>query len=178
MMQKHKGTHGTTMLSAKSILSNGFDFGRAAAGRVGKGLYFWEYFDDPLFANEYAIAWYQSQKRRGVYKEKDSICAVIDASFEVCTDDTVDCTGRMQERVGIMLRKLSERTDDDIGDAYESIITKIEVKRGKRFLLAKAIVSPPPKMFFLEKQVIPHPSVLVVRDESVKLELKIVETEE
>lgn len=177
-MQKHKGTHGTTMLRAKSIMATGFDFGRLAPGRAGNGVYFWEYFENPLFANEHAVAWYQSQKRRGEYDEKDPKYAVVDASFEVSVDDTIDCAGVVQERVGIMLRKLTKRSDDDINVAYESIITKIEGKRGKRFLLAKAHVSAPHKMHFPERQVIPHPSVLVVRDESVKLELKIVETEE
>ena len=163
------------MRRAQSILEKGFEL--APVGRAGKGAYFWQYYGDPTLANELAIGWYKDQVRRKVYDEEDPTCAVIDASFEVDEEDAIDCTGDIQERVAIMLRKLANRTENDISDAYDSIISKIEEKRGKPFLLARAYVSPP-KISFPDRQIVPYPSILVVRDLSVKMELKIVETEE
>jgi len=170
-MPTFKGTHGTSKQRAEVIMENGFRI--STSGRAGKGIYFWQYFDDPQIANGLAIGWYESQAKRKAYQEENPECAVIDATFEADEDDVLDCTGEIMEKIAIILQKLSERSEDDISNAYESIIGRLETFRGKPILVAKAHVTPP-KMSFPLKQVIPYPPILVVRDESVKIELKLV----
>lgn len=172
-MPQFKGTHGTTRLRAQKILAEGFRI--SDSGRAGKGAYFWEYYDEAIIANSLAVGWYQSQLRRQAYDEKNPECAVIDVSFEVDDDDALDCTREILEKVGVMLiKKLSQPTEDDINNAYESIISRIEKLRGKPILVTRAIVSPPKRMSFPIIQAFPYPGILVVRDESVKIEAKLV----
>lgn len=165
-----KGTHGTTKLRAGEILKSGFHI--STAGRAGKGIYFWQYFEDPQLANGLAIGWYEAQAKRGAYGEKNPECAVLDASFFADDDDILDCTAEVVEQVAIMLQKLPNRSEDDISNAYDSVIGRVEKVRGKPILVAKAHVTPP-KMSFPLRQVVPYPPILVVRSESVKIYTKL-----
>lgn len=172
-MPTFKGTHGTTKLRAEKIIEGGFQI--SPAGRAGKGIYFWQYHEDSTIARNLAIGWYDSQARRGVYEEKTPECAVIDATFDADAEDYLDCTGEILESIGtLLLNKLGNPTEEDIDRAYEFVIGGIEKKRGRPVLVAKTMVSPPKRMSFPIIQVLPYPGILVVRDESVKIETKIV----
>lgn len=174
-MPQYKGTHGTTMMRAERILREGFQI--SSAGRVGVGIYFWQYYTNPKIANALAVGWYGSQVKRNQYGIDDTGCAVLDAAFDVAEQDTLDCTEEVLEQVTIMLDKLADRTEDDIGKAYESLIKRIELLRGTPILLAKATVSPP-KMSFPVKNVMPFPPILVVRDKAVKIDVSLMTLEE
>lgn len=174
-MPQYRGTHGTTMMRAERILKEGFDI--SPAGRIGAGVYFWQYYSNPKIAVSLAVGWHNTQAKRKGYGEDESNCAVLDASFSVGEQDTLDCTEEILEQVSIMLEKLDDRKEDDIGKAYESLIKRIELLRGTPILLAKATVSPP-KMSFPIKNVMPYPPILVVRNKAVKIDVNLMALEE
>jgi hypothetical protein len=170
-MPTYRGTHGTTQLSAASILLDGFRI--PMVGRIGRGAYFWQYYNDSTSARALAKGWFDSQVRRGAFKEKDPKLAVLDVSFDVDDESFFDCTGEVLEEATAMLRKLNTWSDEEIGSTYETIIARVERNLGRPVLLARATVSPP-KMAFKENKVMPHPAVLVVRDKSVKIAKQLV----
>lgn len=174
-MLTFKGTHGTTKSRAEQILESGFKI--SDSGRAGRGVYFWQYFENPKIATNLAVGWFESQVKRGAYKEPSPECAVLDSRIFTDEDDSLDCTGEVLERVAIMLEKISDRTEDDISRAYDYVISKLEDMLGRPILVARAMVSPP-KMSFAIKQLVPYPPILVVRDQSVKIESKLVINEE
>ena len=171
-MPTYRGTHGTTQLSADSILLNGFEIPQA--GRIGRGAYFWQYYNDPTSAQALAKGWFESQVRRRAFAEKDPKLAILDASFNVENDSFFDCTGEILEQVTAILRKLNSWSDEEIGNTYEALIARMERNLGRPILLARATVSPPQKMAFIENKVMPHPAVLVVRNKSVKITTQLV----
>ena len=175
MIPQYKGTHGTTRMRAERILQEGFEL--SPSGRVGSGVYFWQYYSNPQIAVSLAVGWHGSQAKRKGYGEDTSACAVLNACFGVAEQDTVDCTEEILEQVSIMLSKLEDREEDDIGKAYESLIKRIESLRGTPILLAKATVSPP-KISFPTKNIMPFPPILVVRDKAVKIEVNLMTLEE
>jgi hypothetical protein len=174
-MPQYKGTHGTTRKRAEGILRDGFEL--SPEGRAGGGVYFWQYYTNPQIANLLAIGWYGSQVKRKQYGDDDTPCAVLDAAFDVAEQDELDCTEEVLEQVTIMLSKLADRTEDDIGKAYESVIQRIELLRRAPILLVKATVSPP-KMSFPVKNVMPFPPILVVRNKAVKIDVSLMTLEE
>lgn len=173
-MPTYRGTHGTTQLCAAEILLNGFRL--SEGGRAGKGAYFWQYFTDATTAKKLAVGWYDSQVRRRAYTERNPQCAIIDATFDVDDDAFLDCTGEILEQIIVILRKLTHWSEEDISDTYERLINRMETLSGKQVLLIRASVSPPQKMSLIEKQVMPHSSILVVRHEAVKITAKLVES--
>jgi hypothetical protein len=177
MQQQYSGTHGTTSAKAEVILQDGFKL--AAGGRAGHGVYFWQYYENPKIAIQLAKAWYNHQVKRQNYGSDKSPCAVLDAAFKVAEQDVLDCTGEIAEQAWIMLEKLDENSrDDDIGKVYESLISRIEALRGAPILVAKANVSPPPKMNFPLKIAIPFPPILVVRNSAVNININLMALEE
>lgn len=174
-MPQYRGTHGTTMTRAERIMKEGFEL--SASGRVGSGVYFWQYYSNPQIAVSLAVGWHGSQAKRMGYGADTSACAVLDACFRVAEQDTLDCTEEILEQVSIMLSKLEDRKEDDIGKAYESLIGRIELLRGTPILLAKATVSPP-RISFPTKNVMPYPPILVVRNKAVKIEVNLMTLEE
>lgn len=153
-------------------MKNGFNI--SAEGRAGKGVYFWQYYGSSVIAKELAVGWYLGQAKRNAYKEENSECAVIDATFDVEDDDILDCTGEILEEATLLLRKLAPYSEDDIHGTYEALIGRVEALRGKPFLATKAIVSPP-KMSFPSKQTMPYPPILVVRSQEVKIAAQLME---
>jgi hypothetical protein len=151
-------------------------FRETSTGRAGRGVYFWQYRNDPYFAMLLAQGWYEFSLRMNGYKdEKTPECAVICGSFNTNDENVLDCTdGEVLEEIALSLKNLDEVKDSDIHAAYEKVVGDVEKALGRSIILVKANVPPPAKMAFKLKVVLGNPGIFVVREQAEKIKFQIV----
>lgn len=172
-MQTFNGTHGTSLQRAVSIQANGF---RASeVGRAGRGVYFWDYRKDSVFAVKLAEGWFDFMKRTNCFKdEKNPQGAVIFGVVEADSEDVLDCADQdVLEEIALSLQHLKQVTDADIHAAYEMVVANVEKILGRPMMVVKAAVAPPAKIDFPLKNVLGNPAIFVVREHLEKIKVRI-----
>ncbi len=166
-----KGTHGTTISSAKNILQHQSFLKTAAEnGYTGSGVYLWRY---NTYAKDLATCWYNYRVRRGDFKENEG--TVIYANIHVNENDFLDLeTPFMKDIFGAFAMKLINSEDDDVkirklkGGIYDLFIETLEKNTGMTCKVFQTRISPPKrcKIYSKVQLFLGDPLCYVVRDES------------
>ena len=166
-----KGTHGTTISSARNIITNKvFQKTIAKNGYTGTGVYFWRYND---YAKNLATCWYDYRVRRGDFKENEG--AIIYVNIRVKENEFLDLeTPFIKDIFGAFAMKLIKNNDDDVkirklkGGIYDLFIKTLEKHTGIGCKVFQVRISPPKKCQIYSKiqLFLGEPLCYVVRDES------------
>lgn len=172
-MQTYNGTHGTSLNRAQSIQANGFQ--ASEVGRAGRGVYFWDYRKDSVFAVDLAKGWFSFMQRNNCFKdEADTRGAVVFGTFTVHEDDVCDCTEQeVLEEIALSLQHLPNVSDADIHAAYEMVISDVEKLLERPMVVVRAAVAPPARMSFPLKNVLGNPAIFVVRERLKDIKVRI-----
>lgn len=148
-----KGTHGTCASFAEVITRDGFNI---AAGRRGKGAYFWGYTSTLKdYATILAKAWWvQAKSMRRYDSATDQACVVLYATIQTEGAFFLDLEEhQMKQKLSRFLndcfkRKVPLDRSDMITRSYDLFVEMIEREIRVKFNVIHVTVNPPQKEYF------------------------------
>lgn len=140
-------------------------------------MYFWAYDTDPQMARALAIGWVTEANRKRVYAPTvPKACGVIYAEFTAPASECLDCsTVWFEETLNGALGVMETIGDNDLGAAYQTVISMLEEKLQVKYRIVQARVSPPHKMPFKQKKFVGNPTIHLVRSGWEEIEVKQLE---
>ena len=151
-----RGAHGTCRSFARSIGKDGFklkeDEGRQ--GKLGTGVYFWEYCDAKAIATELSRGWYvQAEKsEKSPYegiRGEPRCCAVVYVGFKephkILRLDTDESRTILQEFYDEIIEKLEHVDRAEQCNICDNLVMRLEKKGGFKYDLVGGQVHLPAK---------------------------------
>lgn len=128
-------------------------------------MYFWAYESDPTVARALAIGWVTAANRRNAYAPTvPKSCGVVYAQVEIPAVECLDCsTVSFEEALNQTLGLMRAISDDDLGTAYQTVISRLEDKLQVKYRVIHARVSPPKGMAFVQHKFVGNPVIHLVR---------------
>lgn len=178
-----KGTHGTCVSAADSIVATGFTSG---PGRGGHGVYFWGYVSDDYknHATNLAIDWWcMRSTQRKFIASPNPACSVLQVTLSSGADSVLDLANQenrekfLQYALTLSLKlgkSKARRPLDNVTVVYDAFLRMMEAQRGAYYKVVGIFLPPPAQSKVKwrniteeERNLVGDPLCYIVRDSAI-----------